>query len=393
VITLDEDGKIITCNASGFSIMQVSPEDILEQHYEEYFTGTNTWVMEKIKRIEETQTTDVTMDADLEFGKEKLSVNLTVLPLISVEQKKLGSMIMIEDISSEKRMKTTMSRYMDPGIADQLLEDSEDILGGKSINATVLFSDIRGFTPLTEELGAQGTVGLLNEYFTIMVDCILSEGGMLDKFIGDAIMAAFGLPISHEDDEDRAIRAAISMINNLKSWNDKRHAEGKKPVNIGIGLNTDSVVSGNIGSPKRMDYTLIGDGVNLAARLESACKQYFSSILISDNTYKKLRGTYRIREIDCVVVKGKTEPVNIHEVLDYHSDETFPNLMGVVNHFKDGISHYRDKKWEGAVKAFNEALKLNPDDKLSQMYIERCELLKKNHPGDEWDGVWKMTSK
>lgn len=393
VITLDEDGKIITCNAAGNRIMQVLPEEILERHYEEFFAGANSWVLEKIKRVEETQTLDVTMDADLEFGKEKLSVNLTILPLISLEQKKLGSMIMIEDISSEKRMKSTLSRYMDPGIADKLLDESGDILGGKSTTATVLFSDIRSFTTLTEELGAQGTVAMLNEYFTIMVDCILHEGGMLDKFIGDAIMAAFGMPIPHDDDEDRAVRSAISMINSLKTWNEKRLSDGKKPVSIGVGLNTDSVVSGNIGSPKRMDYTLIGDGVNLAARLESACKQYFASILISENTYGKLRGTYRIREIDKVIVKGKTKSVSIYEVLDYHDEETFPNLMSVLNYFTDGLRQYRVSKWDGAIKSFNEALKLNPNDRLAQMYIERCEHLKENSPGEDWEGVWKMMSK
>ena len=125
---------------------------------------------------------------------------------------------------------------------------------------------MRGFTTLTEELGAQGTVTLLNDYFTIMVDCISREGGMLDKFIGDAIMAAFGMPIPHDDDEDRAVRAAISMIADMRTWNVERIAKGQKPVDMGVGLNTDTVVSGNIGSPKRMGYTMIGDGVNLAAR-------------------------------------------------------------------------------------------------------------------------------
>ena len=130
VITLDENRKIITCNAGGLRIMKVSQEEILDRQSEEFFTGTNSWILEKLNRIEETQTSDVTMDAELEFGGEKISVNFTVLPLISVEQKRLGSMIMIEDISSEKRMKSTMSRYMDPGIADKLLGDGEDILGG-----------------------------------------------------------------------------------------------------------------------------------------------------------------------------------------------------------------------------------------------------------------------
>ncbi len=393
VITLDEDGKIITCNAAGFRIMKIADEDIVGKSFEDFFVEPNNWIPEKIKRVDETRKPDVTMDADLVFGKEKLSVNLTILPLVSTENKKLGSMLMIEDISSEKRMKSTMSRYMDPGLADQLMAQGEEILGGKSATATILFSDIRSFTTLTEETGAQGTVALLNEYFTIMVDCIMREGGMLDKFIGDAIMAAFGTPIPHDDDEDRAVRTAISMHNHLKEWNAERAAEGKKPVNIGIGLNTDSVVSGNIGSPKRMDYTLIGDGVNLASRLESACKQYHAKILISENTYKKLRGTYRIREIDRVVVKGKTEPVAVFEVLDYHDNSTFPNLMESVNHFNEGIMHYRGCRWNRAVKSFLEVLGVNPGDNLSKMYIERCRELEKNPPEGEWDGVWRMTSK
>jgi adenylate cyclase len=320
-------------------------------------------------------------------------VNLTVLPLTSGEQKKLGSMIMIEDISNEKRMKSTMARYMDPDIADQLLKGGTDALSGRSVIATCLFSDIRGFTTLTEELGPQGTVALLNDYFTVMVECIQKEGGMLDKFIGDAIMAAFGVPMAHDDDEDRGVRAAISMIRELAKWNKERVAHGKKPVKIGIGLNTDTVVTGNIGSPKRMDYTLIGDGVNLASRLEGATKQYYARILISEFTYRKLRGTYRMREVDRVLVKGKTEPVTIYEVLEYHTEDTFPNLRLVTPLFEDGLDQYRKKKWDEAITSFQETLRLNPDDKLSKMYVDRCHHLKANPPPNEWNGVWEMTSK
>ncbi|MDP6602864.1 MAG: adenylate/guanylate cyclase domain-containing protein, partial [Rhodospirillales bacterium] len=340
----------------------------------------------------ETQAADVLMDAEVTFADESMSVNLTVLPLTSAENQKLGTMVMMEDISSEKRMKSTMSRYMDPGLADQLLGGGEDILGGRSATATILFSDVRGFTTLTEELGAQGTVALLNDYFTIMVDCISREEGMLDKFIGDAIMAAFGIPVVHDDDEDRAVRAAVSMITDLRAWNAERLNEGKMGVDMGIGLNTDEVVSGNIGSPKRMDYTMIGDGVNLAARLESACKQYSARILISENTFKKLRGTYRSREVDQVVVKGKTEPVRVFEILDYHTDETFPKVMEALNHFKSALGYYYDGKWDDGIHGFNEVLALNPDDVLSKTYIERCEHLKADPP-DDWNGVWVMTSK
>jgi len=393
VITLNEEGKMITCNTAGLKILQITPEDILGKQVQDFFSGANAWILEKIKNVDVTHTSDITMDADLEFDKNKISANITVLPLISAEKKKLGNMIMIEDISSEKRMKSTLSRYMDPGLTDKLLGGAENALGGKSTQATILFSDIRSFTTLTEKLGPQGTVSFLNEYFTIMVDCIQTEGGMLDKFIGDAIMAAFGMPVSTGDDEDRALRAAIAMIRNLQNWNITRLADGKPSVDMGIGLNTGLIVSGNIGSPKRMDYTMIGDGVNLAARLESACKKYFARILISENTYRKLRGTYTVREIDRVVVQGKTEPVTVYEVLDYYNEETFPNLMEALNYFKHGTTLYRKGHWDKAVGAFKESLKLSKNDRLARLYIDRCEHLKKNPPDGDWNGIWVMTSK
>jgi len=393
VITLNEDQRIVTCNAAGLRILQLAPEAILKRKAEDFFAGVNAWIIDKIRHVEGSGKSDVIMDVEAEFGGTQVSVNLTFLPLVSTAKKKLGSMIIIDDITSEKRMKSTMSRYMDPGLADQILEGGEEILGGKSTVATVLFSDIRGFTTLTEELGPQGTVSLLNEYFTIMVDCIQKEGGMLDKFIGDAIMAAFGVPIPHEDDEDRAVRAAIGMIRALHVWNRHRAVEGKKPVGMGVGLNTDTIVSGNIGSPKRMDYTLIGDGVNLASRLESLCKQYHASILISENTVRRLKGTYRIREVDRVQVKGKTQSVEVYEVLDYFTEETYPNLMEVVNHFRDGLALYRRREWNRAIAKFDEALRLNPNEKLCRMYVERCIRFREEPPGDDWDGGWIMKTK
>ncbi|TCS61346.1 GAF domain-containing protein [Varunaivibrio sulfuroxidans] len=393
VVTLDEDGRIVTCNAAGVAIFKAEDSAaIISKPADEFFSAPNDWVIEKIHKVDKTQISDITVDGELTFGGEKISVNLTVLPLISTDKNKLGAMIMIEDISAEKRMKSTMSRYMDPGVADQLLGQGENLLGGTATTATVLFSDIRSFTTITEELGAQGTVQLLNEYFTIMVDCISHEGGMLDKFIGDAIMAAFGIPIAHGDDEDRAVRAAIAMIVKLHEWNEVRIARGQRPIDHGIGLNTDTVVSGSIGSPKRMDYTIIGDGVNLAARLESACKQYSANLLISEFTFARLKGTYRIRDIDDVVVKGKTKPVRVYEVLDHHSEDTFPNAMELINHFKEGRTQYHKGNWDKAVKSFEQCLTINPRDGLSQTYIERCRHLKKDAPKD-WRGIWVMSSK
>ncbi|RTL51385.1 MAG: GAF domain-containing protein [Rhodocyclaceae bacterium] len=393
VVTLDEGERIVTCNAAGLRILRTQPQAILQKPAAEFFAGANSWLLDKLKRVGETQQSELTMDASLTIGDEALSVNVTVLPLQSTEKKRIGSMLLIEDISNEKRLKSTMSRYMDPGIADKLVAAGAEMLGGQSVTATVLFSDVRSFTTITEQLGAQGTVALLNEYFTLMVDCIQREEGMLDKFIGDAIMAAFGIPVPHEDDTDRAVRAAVAMMKELHAWNRQRIADGKLPVDIGIGLNTDQVVSGNIGSKKRMDYTIIGDGVNLAARLESACKQYGAHILVSEFTYKQLRGTYYSREMDMVIVKGKTQPVSIYEILDYHNEETYPNLSEALRQFKSGLHYYRQQRWEDAIGTFQEVLKLNPEDKAAKMYVERCDYLRTNPPGNDWDGVWVMESK
>ncbi len=393
VITLNEEGSVITCNAAGLRIMKTSATDIFKRTAKEVFAPPNEWVAEKIDEVVQKQTQHVTMDAEVVLQGEKISTNVTILPLVSTNRKKLGSLVMIEDITGEKRMKATMSRYMDPAIADKLVQAGADILGGQSNTATVLFSDIRSFTTLAEELGPQATVRLLNEYFTIMVDCIQQEGGMLDKFIGDAIMAVFGTPIAHEDDEDRAVRAAISMLRELTHYNLTRMEEGKRPIDIGIGVNTDSIVSGNIGSPRRMNYTVIGDGVNLASRLETACKQYHARLLVSEFTLKRLRGTYRNREVDRVIVKGKTHPVGVFEILDYHTEESFPNMMEVLSIFRHGIKSYRERRFAEGESAFREALALNPQDHLTSMYIERCRHLLNSPPPQEWDGVWVLQTK
>jgi adenylate cyclase len=392
VITLDENGGIVTCNAAGLRILRADAK-ILHTPVQDFFIDANSWMLDQLKKVEQSAQTEVLMDAELAFNGDRISTNVTVMPLTSTDQKRIGSMILIEDISNEKRLKSTMSRYMDPGVADRLVAAGAELLGGQALEATVLFSDIRNFTTHSEALGPQGTVAMLNEYFTLMVDVIQREGGMLDKFIGDAMMAGFGVPVPHEDDGDRAMRAAIAMIVELRRWNTQRASEGRAPIDIGVGLNTDTVVSGNIGSKKRMDFTMIGDGVNLASRLESLCKQYGAHILASEFTYRKLRGTYRAREIDLVVVKGKTRPVAIYEILDYHTDETYPRVSDALGRFRDGLAKYRRRDFAPARALFQEVLAINPDDKAARMYVERCDLLADHPPAPDWVGVWVMDTK
>jgi adenylate cyclase len=393
VITFDGDGTAQTCNTAAGRILRRDEQDLVGRTAEEVFAG-NEWMVERMQRVAETRETDLAMDAELSVDDDTVSANVTTVPLLAGDDAQLGTLVMIEDISNEKRVKSTLSRYMDPDLADRLLaaDPHEQILGGNESLVTILFSDVRGFTSIAEELGAQRTVALLNEYFELMVECISAQAGMLDKFIGDSVMAAFGLPVEREDDADRALRAAISMLRSLAEWNVEREQRREPTIEIGIGLNTDSVVAGNIGSQKRMDFTIIGDGVNVASRLESACKQYGASILLSQTTQRSLKGVYRLREVDRVVVKGKSEPVSIFECLDHHDASSFPNLMEAVGAFNEGLARYRDGEFEQAARWFEEARKANPEDRLPSLYVDRCATLSSAPPAN-WDGTWVLTEK
>lgn len=292
------------------------------------------------------------------------------------------------DVVTAGRLKAAMTRYMEPCLADHALTPGGEALGGVDTRATVLFSDICDFTALSEELGPQATAGLLNEYFTSMVDCVHRQGGILDKFIGDALMAVFGVPEACDGDEDRAVRTAIDMLRELATWNRQRLRKGGAAVDIRVGINTDHVVWGNIGAPRRMDCTIVGSGVNLAARIEKACKLYHTDILISGRTLCRLKGRYLIRSVDLVAVRGRTEPVELYEVLDHHSPETFPRLDDSLGHYRQGIHAYRHRRFAAARRSFAMALRGNPNDHLSRLYASRCAVLTRDPPAETWDGVW-----
>jgi len=226
-----------------------------------------------------------------------------------------------------------------------------------------------------------------------MVDILFEYGGILDKYIGDAIMAVFGAPFPSGHDADNALHAAVDMMRALVRFNIKRDSENKQTLDIGIGLNTAEVVIGNIGSERRMDYTVIGDGVNLASRLEGANKAYGSNILISQGTMDELQDDFILRPVDLLRVKGKTEPVAIHEVLDHHTDESFPHLEMSLSHYNKGYELYQKRDFEQALLSFEKCRELNPADKTAELYCDRCSHFIEMPPEADWDGVWTMTSK
>jgi len=292
----------------------------------------------------------------------------------------------------KKKVRGAFQYYLTASVVNEILKDPSKLkLGGDKKNLSVMFSDIRGFTSISEKLTPEELVHLLNEYLTAMTDVVFKYDGLLDKYIGDAIMAVFGAPLDQPDHALRACRTGIEMMSELRRLREKWAAEGRPDVNIGVGINTGDMVVGNMGSQMRFDYTVIGDSVNLASRLEGTNKEYGTNIIISEFTYEAVKDEIFCRELDAVRVKGKKYPVRIFELLGDKKDSA--QWQEFVGRFETGLAKYRTGLWDEAIAAFRGVLDVKPGDYPAQLYIDRCEALKEQPPVGEWDGVFTMTKK
>ena len=323
------------------------------------------------------------------------SLNLTVNPLINPEGGVRGGLVVLEDISREKRMKTTMSRYMTPGVVDKVMALGEGVvMVGERKEVTILFSDIRGYTTLTENLGASEVVALLNQYFETMVEAVFHYEGTLDKFIGDALMAVFGAPLPLNPPESHgwmAVQSALDMRRRLKEFNDSRPDED--PFRFGIGISSGEVVSGNIGSQKRMDYTVIGDAVNVSSRLEQLTKEYGCDIILSEFTYNLCHERIWVRELDKVRVKGKNQPIGIYELVQNSADPIDGEIERFLELYSNGRYAYIARNFQKAISCFEAALAMRPNDRPVEVQIERTLSYLEVPPPDDWDGVHTMKTK
>lgn len=302
--------------------------------------------------------------------------------------------------SSNKKMmveantKKMMERYLPPQLIDELYKPNViHKAGGIKQEVTILFSDIRSFTSISESLNAEDVVIFLNKYLSEMTDIIFQNKGTIDKFIGDAVMTIFGAPIQQEDDALRAVISAVEMKKAVVHFNQNNNILDI-PLEIGIGIHTGEVVAGNIGSEKRLDYTVIGDNVNLSSRIEGLTKYYGCSILISQYTYEKLplksiEDSFCFREIDNVMVKGKSESIRIFEVQNFDTEQERVELIKNKKAFEKGMALYRQKKYKEAFPYF----KYLNDDGPSKVYMDRCRLYVKNPPGSAWNGTHVMDTK
>jgi adenylate cyclase len=323
------------------------------------------------------------------------SINLTVNPLTNPEGSVRGGLVVLEDISREKRLKSTMYRYLTPHVAEQVMALGDDsLMVGERKEVTILFSDIRGYTTLTENLGAAEVVSLLNQYFETMVESVFCYEGTLDKFIGDALMAVFGAPLPlTESHAWRAVQTALDMRQRLIEFNFKRIIQSQPQIRIGIGISSGEVVSGNIGSRKRMDYTVIGDGVNLSSRLEGVTKEYGCDIILSEFTYNLCSDRILVRQLDRIRVKGKHQAVDIYELISDRSTPLDAKTEEFLYHYDAGRAAYVSQNFTKAIACFEKAKDIRLHDQAVNTHLERAYNYKKTPPPKSWDGVWTMTEK
>jgi adenylate cyclase len=256
---------------------------------------------------------------------------------------------------------------------------------------TVLFSDVRGFTTLTEQMPPRDLVALLNEYMTAMVAVLFRHEGVLDKYMGDAIMAFWNAPVLQPDHARRACHTALEMAAELDRLRESWRARHLPPLDIGIGLNTGPMVFGNMGSTLRTDFTVLGDSVNLASRLEGLTKEYGARIVVGDSTRAAAADAFVFRFLDLVAVKGKTEPAAVYELLA-PAGALPPEREPLLAIYSRGLAAYRAQNWRGAVAAFSEALRADPEDGPSALYLRRAEEYAAAPP-PAWDGVYVATHK
>ena len=290
---------------------------------------------------------------------------------------------------NEHKVRNIFQKYVPNDVIDTIFSNPEAMLVGENRVLAILFSDIRSFTTISEGFMPDELVAALNRYFEMMVDIIMEHGGVIDKYIGDAIMAFFGAPVKHPDDALQSVYAALEMQEALKEFNRQQQSDGRPAFITGIGINYGVVTVGNIGSEKKMDYTVIGDMVNLGSRLEGLTKPYKQDIIFSNSVYQKVKGDLPCRLIDKVVVKGKTMGEKIFTAKKSLTDTEREAWAD----YHKGLKWYYGRDFKRAVRFFENCKKRMPDDSLSQIFIDRSRKYMSSPPPEDWTGVEILTSK
>ncbi|MFC1679379.1 adenylate/guanylate cyclase domain-containing protein [Elusimicrobiota bacterium] len=299
---------------------------------------------------------------------------------------------MIRGLKEGLFVKKTFKRYLAASVVDKILEDPSALeLGGEERELTVFFSDMSGFTELSERMDPKGLVELINEYLGAMTDSIFLQEGTLDKYEGDAVMAFWGAPVEQADHARRACWAALDNRSRLKELCDSWEKRSLPVFDIRIGINTGKMIVGNVGSKDRMEYTVLGDAVNIGSRLEQANKAYGTHILISERTNAEAGGAVETREVDRMALKGRKKSVVVFELLGLAGQVTAKRREG-YDAYEKGLKAYRARDWDAAEKNFRGAIDILEEDKASSVMLQRVLVFRHHPPPDDWDGVFRISS-
>ena len=299
------------------------------------------------------------------------------------------------DQFEKRRIRRTLERYVSKDVVKEVLDNPASYLhtaGGARKKIAILFSDIRGFTALTEVADEAKLVTQLNEYFTEMVRIVFSHDGTLDKFIGDAVMAHWGGIITHGESRDacHAVSTALEMLRKLVQLNAGWKTRGMHELRIGLGVNYGQAICGNLGSEEKFEFSAIGDEVNLASRLEGATKEFGVDLLIGESAAPLVSDRFLLRTVDLLKVSGKTHPVQVFTALGERKDTPEPAWLAP---YEEGVRLYRKRSFAEALERFEAAARADSGDGLIREYLRRCREYVANPPGPEWDGVVAMTTK
>ena len=312
VITINSLGEVDSINKAGESILRLDHNDILNNHYMFLFEKDKE-IIDLINKTEESKKIHSEINIPFLSASDDTIINISIAPRFDINDNAEGLVMAIEDISDINKVKNTFKRYVSKQVVDNLLDDDTKLkLGGEDREVTILFTDIRGFTAMSEKMEPEKVVLTLNEYFSEMIDIVFKYNGTLDKIIGDELMIVFGAPLSSKDDTDRALITAIEMQKKIIELNKLRKKRNEPPILVGAGINKGRVVSGNIGSRDMMDYTVVGDTVNLGARLCSAASA--GEIIVSGQVKDSAVNDFNFKELKPILVKGKKDKIDVYRV-------------------------------------------------------------------------------
>jgi PAS domain S-box-containing protein len=384
VVTLDADWRVAKLNEAAVRILGANQHLLQGADARTWLARTNPALLAEVEQVRESGAPKTLLEAELRTTTgQVVSANVSIVPLREGGASG-GLLVIIDDITTGKRMQAAMRRFMTQKVVDQVLSREDEALFGVGCRASVLFADIRNFTTLAETLQPRATVEMLNEVYAELFEAVAANDGVLDKFLGDAVMAVYGAPISSGRDPQNAVASAVTMMAMVEALNARRRRRGEADLRLGIGIATGEVVAGTIGSPKRMDYTVIGDSVNLAARLQQVTKLYQVGLVVCGDTATALPEEATLRELDTIRVRGRQQPVRIFQVLTGPPARFTPALDA----YRRGRDLLAQRRWPDAVKAFSTAVAVDETDHPSRLMLARAQALAEQPPGAEWDGVW-----